>query len=795
MMEATNTSPGGAGYMTTGVNRLPIPGTPPGGPSRRFSVPATMAGSRLSAGPETEQTKSFENARLEHLRMKHHLKESKSGGLSGDRQKIFNALEERGNGSMLRGWRRELDPEGMLEIGFQDFCKCMANLGVQVDTGRLFSLDGVPDRVTIEDLAPVQAALINRFRDWVKANFDDPLAMFEAFAAGQGMINRESFVSGCKERRFKTTELELEELYRCLDYDETDSVTKDEVMFLEADTDIRAQTLFRLKMKSRSQRQRLLAYVYRDDGQRADSNKHRRAQRPWMAETFEKLPAIICEKRISQQQVFYKNCILARQAFVDHVRARYGNEVRAWRRGLDSDCNFRVKKADLRQYCRQHDLNIDFTCLWRALDRDCDEFFTLEELGVRPAQVLASFRLWAHSCFGACAAIWDLPDIAEVRCKPHLQGRWVSDKKMLVGPFGRCLKTLGWEDDAALSVLTQALDLYGCGFVSLPDLWWLDAWDPPAWLSHPPDPAALVEFLALVNSEYEAPLKAWRKLMDADSDNMVSWVEFSNACRKVKFRGNAGGAWRCLDQECSGTISLKEWDPKGAELLVSFKNWAEANFGSIELAFKAFDKNGSGSLTLADLKRACRRLKWQGDVRMLFNCLGLGENKDKGQSRNTLVLADVVFLDSWIDPGLLATGLTQATAAKEKNKKEAEPEEEDTEMLVDRHNSLTAYMSGPRKKASSSRPSLYLEDQGAAAAGSGPSSPQAEALPRSQHDRLHRMYHVVGASARNRVPPKQQKPKERALQKAQNAQKAPIKKSKSLPWLQRINELDGLSTA
>merc|ERR1712157_717891 len=105
--------------------------------------------------------------------------------------------------------------------------------------------------------------------------------------------------------------------------------TKDEVMFLEVDPEIRAQELFRLKMKSRSQRQRLLAYVYRDDGVRAESSKNRHAQRPWMAETFEKLPAIVCEKRINQHQTLYKNCFLARQAFVEHVRGRYGNEVRA----------------------------------------------------------------------------------------------------------------------------------------------------------------------------------------------------------------------------------------------------------------------------------------------------------------------------------------------------------------------------------------------------------------------------------------------------------------------------------
>lgn len=37
--------------------------------------------------------------------------------------------------------------------------------------------------------------------------------------------------------------------------------------------------------------------------------------------------------------------------------------------------------------------------------------------------------------------------------------------------------------------------------------------------------------------------------------------------------GNAGAAWRQLDRDVSGTITLREWDFDSANLLGSFKTW------------------------------------------------------------------------------------------------------------------------------------------------------------------------------------------------------------------------------
>lgn len=811
---------GGVGGAARGT---PVTPPSPQSGSRRYSVPLPLA---TQSGSEQEEVS---NKPYQYQPRGEGSRRAKSAALTEDCRKVIRALEEKGNGSMLRGWRRELDPEGSLEVGFEDFCKSMATLGVQVDTDRLFNLDGSPDRVTLEDLAPDKAALINRFREWVKATFEGPIGMWEALVgASDGQMDKQAFAKGCKERRFKTNDNDLDILYACLDYDESGSVTQDEVMFLEADPLIREQELFKMKMKSRSQRQRLLAYIYRDDGQRAPSTKHRRAQRPWMAETFEKLPAIVCEKRLDRQQVFYRERIEARVAFVEFVRSKFGNEVRAWRRSLDPDCNFQVGKTALRQYCRAHALDINFSALWSALDRDCDDYFTLEEIGVRPASVLAMFRTWARKEFGSVAAIWDLEEVDEERCKPQKNGSWRSNKKMMLASFARCLKKLGWEGEpGASAVLCHGLDLYGCGFISLPDLWWLDAWDPPDWLAHGPDPAALVEFMALVQSEYDTALMAWRHLLDADNDNIVSWSEFLSACSKVKFRGNAGGAWRCLDKDCSGTISLREWDPKGAELLLSFKTWAEDSYGSIELAFKAFDRDGNGHLSFAELRRATRRLKWQGDVKTLFNCVGI-----KNQNRS-MALSDISFLDTWIDEDIFTAGtLTpsgssvghgskatgepggqndEVTRVSTHKTPEEQPADEDKKKKADptmlaRHDSMAAFTV---KKSESVRTKMAeFEDtlEGDATSWGPESETKEPAKPRTRHEELHRKYHVIDSSSHNKpklfhataLSPTKIKLKPAKGTKVPGT-KVPVKSKSlsslsSLSWLDRINQIDGYST-
>jgi len=205
----------------------------------------------------------------------------------------------------------------------------------------------------------------------------------------------------------------------------------------------------------------------------------------------------------------------------------------------------------------------------------------------------------------------------------------------------------GASDPRARRVLLSSLDYLGCGFICREDLEWLDKWDPPDWLAKDPDNDAKEELYQLMISVYERPLRAWRNLLDLNNSNHVSWGEFTKACDILNFNGNRGGAWRALDIDLSGAISMDEFDRPGAHLLSSFKEWAEKHFGSVALAFKTLDPTGPGVLTYQDLKRTCHKLRWDGDVRTLFEALDCDDNDDSG--KRTVSLKDVGFLDTWED--------------------------------------------------------------------------------------------------------------------------------------------------
>jgi len=203
--------------------------------------------------------------------------------LAADRAKLMEALREKGAGSALRGWRRELDPDGSLDLGYQEFCQAMDRLGVEVDTMRLFGADGDFAKLTLEELAPPEGRLVERFREWVKTRFGSPTGMFSAVDSGdKGVLGREEFVSGCRTMGFEASGPELSEVFNLLDVEDFGTITEQDIMFLETDKQARELEIFRAKMRSKHQRQRLLAYVYWDDRRRITKATDRRACRPWL---------------------------------------------------------------------------------------------------------------------------------------------------------------------------------------------------------------------------------------------------------------------------------------------------------------------------------------------------------------------------------------------------------------------------------------------------------------------------------------------------------------------------------
>eukprot|EP00439_Symbiodinium_sp_Y106_P013210 s613_g1.t3 len=304
-----------------------------------------------------------------------------------------------------------------------------------------------------------------------------------------------------------------------------------------------------------------------------------------------------------------------------------------------------VSQAALKRYSSKAAVQLDFVSLWRSLDLDGDGEVGLEALAPAAAETLAGFKQWAVAHYGSCALFWASPMLIELRKAPQRQGRWRSDKKMLLSVFVAALRDAGAiKRGEGSGLLGSSLDSYGCGFVCHEDFVWLDGWRPVEWLTATPNQEEWAIMKALLTRVEGHPLKAWRKRLDKDDSNAVSWVEFRSAFEELHFRGDIAGAWRYVDTDMSGCISLKEYDPVSADLLHSFKAWAERFFGSVGRAFAALDSDGSGTVSRHELRKACQKRCWAGDVDMLFNCLDVDEGSGH---RATLDVCEVSFLDNW----------------------------------------------------------------------------------------------------------------------------------------------------
>merc|ERR1719158_2136394 len=133
-----------------------------------------------------------------------------------------------------------------------------------------------------------------------------------------------------------------------------------------------------------------------------------------------------------------------------------------------------------------------------------------------------------------------------------------------------------------------------------------DIWHAPRFLTAKPNPEACEDFKAALLKRHGNYLKAWRHFLDKDNSNSCTWHEFQDASRELHFKGDVPGAWLTLDEDLSGSITLKEIDPGACGLLMEFKSWCDSDFGSVRGAFKILDDDGSGTISKIEFRRACR---------------------------------------------------------------------------------------------------------------------------------------------------------------------------------------------
>eukprot|EP00438_Fugacium_kawagutii_P005776 Skav228437 [mRNA] locus=scaffold3558:172793:178853:+ [translate_table: standard] len=193
--------------------------------------------------------------------------------------------------------------------------------------------------------------------------------------------------------------------------------------------------------------------------------------------------------------------------------------------------------------------------------------------------------------------------------------------------------TAGFDDGLPCS---PGLDTDGDGRLAVDDFKFLEKWKLPEFLTAKPNAEAKTEVKKQLLQVYKSYLKAWRVALDMDNSNRCTWPEFQAAC----FMGDVAGAWRALDVDLSGSITLQEIDKESSNVLATFKAWADDNFGGIRSAFAVFDSDGSNSVTMREWRYACRIYGFNQGAANLFKQLD-------GEGMGSLSLEQVAFLDDW----------------------------------------------------------------------------------------------------------------------------------------------------
>mmetsp|Transcript_54445 Transcript_54445/g.127103 ORF Transcript_54445/g.127103 Transcript_54445/m.127103 type:complete len:1075 (+) Transcript_54445:99-3323(+) len=589
-----------------------------------------------------------------------------------DQALLMHLLQERGHGSALRGWRLELDPSGNLYATFADFCKAAARLKFAGDALTLFGGDGDNATLALNELSIRLGTLMDKFKGWLRDLFRSGTPrktmrlgascykkLFDACdVRKEGKVFRPIFLATCQARACPLVREELNEVFDLCDYLDRGWVSAEDMIVIEPDKQVRDLAMFVRNISNRSDLQDSLAKDYIEHlrlkrgtpGSAEGEPKPQTAPRPWRRHSFERhhvqyenLPHVLCHRRRERQAEKERRQATAKEVFQEHIQSFYGNEVRMMRRGLDVQATFYVDWTRLRHYCRKHNLDLNAQDLWRALDRDCDGKVTFWEFCGSVAIGLAKLLAWARERYGSTVGLWDCKEAAELRRQCRQDRTWPSDKTMQFAKFNELLRSLGWpgaSEPSISSLLRSSLDACNCGLISRQDLEWIDGWDPPLWLLSKPDPLAWIQVKEMLLREYKHLLRAWR-ILDQGDTNCLSWSAFQHALSNLGFKGNVAGAWCAADDDRSGMISIEEFDPGAAKMLLSFKEWSDMHFGSVWHCFKALDADKSGTVRYMELRRALEKYHWPGNARVLFDCLDV-----RGHGK-VLDLEEMTFLDNW----------------------------------------------------------------------------------------------------------------------------------------------------
>lgn len=506
----------------------------------------------------------------------------------------------RKEGNALRAWCKYFDTDNDQKISLTEFLRGMRKMGYTGDATAIFmTLDS--DRsgeLSLEELDSLSAACWQQFRCWCVSTFEDSKEMVqrigvpevivdERFAGLKSIpgpanivITQQSFIEGVQKQGWSGGYEVI--IFSAINKDDKPAINEDDLQWLE--------------IEKRRQKRKEMA-------KRKAMAEHKRSNFP--------------REQISE---------VAMHDFKQFLKRKHGNLIKAWLSALSPDGAMVLQRNLLFKACSNMGWNGDVRTLYKGFDKDDSGYISIEELDMRSAEILAHFRVFTEQKFGSASATFRALDK-------------FNQKKLREQEFVSALKSFGFKHSA--KVIFHGLDHRGFKALVEEDLAFLDRWKPRAFLTSTANSQALEDLKALLLKEKKTYLKAWRHLLDVDSSNRCNYDEFEAACKEINFKGEIAGAWRALDEDGSGYISLFEIDPVSSRSLEDFRKWCDEEFGSVRSAFGVFDVTGDNEVSYREWRRSLRIYGFSGNASALFHALDVERN-------GSLSLNEVDFLDEWV---------------------------------------------------------------------------------------------------------------------------------------------------
>lgn len=355
-----------------------------------------------------------------------------------------------------------------------------------------------------------------------------------------------------------------------------------------------------------------------------------------------------------------------REFFKDSV----GSVLRAWAHVFDSNNDQRISREEFKNGMRKLNFHGELAAmkLFNLLDKDSSGEITLEEIDAITDRKWRAFRQYCVKRFQssdefmqqvAALALATEEPFEDMKKKPRVEA--LSKVEFMLG-----LINSGWPgEDKELEEMWAALrdatdDMLRPYGRDGPGLAWFGIEmrrfnrkkaakiKSKQWFAlrsrQGLNPLTIAkcfeEFKMTLRKKHGNLIRAWRQELTANDAMSIAKVKFLRAAAKLGWSREAKDLWRALDKDESGTASLDELDPVGAENLAHFKVWVDAEFGGIRNAFKKMDEDNTKTITVKEFEKALRTYNFPRPTKHLFQML----DKD---ANGKLEMDDLIFLEKW----------------------------------------------------------------------------------------------------------------------------------------------------